>query len=145
MFSISSVVMGLATLASPLLAGRLGKIRALVLTQLVSIPFLLTIGFAPWFGVAMAAFWIRAALMNMGNPLYQAFAMEQVDERARARVSSLMGMGWNIGWSVGPYISGLMQVRVGFAPIFLITTGTYVVGSIIPYVFFAKTEPVPPK
>jgi len=68
-----------------------------------------------------------------------------VDERTRARVSSLMGMGWNIGWSVGPYVSGLMQVRVGFTPIFLITTATYIVGCIIPYVFFAKTDPVPKK
>lgn len=145
MFSVSSVVVGLATLTSPWLADRLGKIRALVLTQLVSIPFLLTIGFAPWLGVAMTAFWIRAALMNMGNPLYSAFAMEQVDERARARVSSLMGMGWNIGWSVGPYLSGLMQMRVGFGPIFMITAGTYLVGSIIPYVFFAQADPVPTK
>jgi MFS family permease len=143
MFSVSSVAMGLATLASPLLAGRLGKIRALVLVQLASIPFLLTIGFAPSFGVAMVAFWVRAALMNMGSPLYQAFAMEQVDERARARVSSLMGMGWNIGWSVGPYVSGLIQMRAGFPPIFLITAGTYVVGSVMPYAFFAKTDPVP--
>jgi len=142
-FSVSSVAMGLATLASPMLAGRMGKIRALVLTQLISIPFLLAIGFAPWLGLAMVAFWIRAALMNMGSPLYNAFAMEQVDERARARVSSLMGMGWNIGWSVGPYLSGLMQVRVGFSPIFLITAGTYLAGSIMPYVFFAKTDPVP--
>lgn len=145
MFSISSVVMGLATLASPTLANRMGKIRALVLTQLVSIPFLLTIGFAPWFGVAMVAFWIRAALMNMSNPLYQAFAMEQVDERARARVSSLMGMGWSVGWSVGPYISGLMQVQVGFTPIFLITASSYVAASITYYVFFAKIDPVPKK
>lgn len=142
-FSVSSVAMGLATLASPMLAGRMGKIRALVLTQLISIPFLLAIGFAPWLGLAMVAFWIRAALMNMGSPLYNAFAMEQVDERARARVSSLIGMGWNIGWSVGPYLSGLMQVRVGFSSIFLITAGTYLAGSIMPYVFFAKTDPVP--
>ena len=95
--------------------------------------------------VAMTAFWIRAALMNMSNPLYSAFAMEQVDERARARVSSLMGMGWNIGWSVGPYISGLMQVRVGFGPIFMITAGAYLVGSIITYALFAKSDPIPIK
>jgi len=140
MFSISSVVMGLATLASPLLANRLGKVRALVLTQLISIPFLLTIGFAPWLGVAMVAFWLRASLMNMGNPLYSAFAMEQVNERARARVSSLMGMSWNLGWSMGPYLSGLLQVRVGFSPIFLLTAGMYFIGSIVLYVFFAPKQ-----
>ena len=54
-----------------------------------------------------------------------------------------MGMGWNIGWSVGPYLSGLLQVRVGFSPIFLITVGTYVIGSIIPYALLGKIDPMP--
>jgi len=44
---------------------------------LASIPFLLSIGFAPFFWLSASAFWIRAALMNMGSPLYEAFAMEQ--------------------------------------------------------------------
>ncbi len=104
-FAISAVVTGTATLASPLLAKRWGRIRSLVITQLVSVPFLLTIGFSPFFWAAGMAFWVRAALMNMGNPLYSAFAMAQVSERERATVSGLMGMSWNIGWAVGPFLS----------------------------------------
>jgi predicted MFS family arabinose efflux permease len=141
-FAVSSVVTGVATLASPLLAQRWGRIRALVLTQLASIPFLLTIGFAPSFAAASIAFWVRAALMNMGNPLYSAFAMEQVQERERATVSGLMGVSWNIGWTIGPFVSGYMQQNpnIGFRPIFVITCTLYVVASILEKVFFQRVD-----
>jgi MFS family permease len=141
-FSISSIVTGLATLASPLLAQRWGRIRALVITQLASIPFLLTIGFAPWFLVAAVGMWVRAALMNMGNPLYTAFAMEQVQERERATVSGLMGVSWNIGWTIGPFLSGYMQQNpnIGFKPIFVITCTTYLVAVFLERVFFQRAD-----
>ena len=142
LFAVSSVITGVATLASPILADRWGRVRALVLTQLVSIPFLLTIGFAPIFWVAAAAFWVRAALMNMGNPLYNAFAMEQVSARERATISGLMGMSWNIGWTIGPYVSGYMQSQpdIGFRPIFVITCTLYVVASVLERVFFQRMD-----
>jgi MFS family permease len=142
LFAVSSVVTGLATLASPLLANRWGRIRSLVLTQMTSIPFLLLIGFSGVLWISGVAFWVRAALMNMGNPLYSAFAMEQVSERERATISGLMGMSWNIGWTVGPYLSGYMQAHpdIGFKPIFLITCTLYVVASILARVYFQKID-----
>jgi MFS family permease len=141
-FSVSSVITGVATLASPLLANRWGRIRALVLTQLVSIPFLLLIGFSGVFWVAAAAFWVRAALMNMGNPLYSAFAMQQFTERERATVSGLMGMSWNIGWTLGPYLSGYMQEHpdIGFQPIFVVTCTLYVIASLLEKLFFQRLD-----
>jgi MFS family permease len=141
-FAVSSVITGTATLAAPLLAGRWGRIRALVITQLVSIPFLLSIGFSGIFWVSAVAFWVRAALMNMSNPLYNAFAMEQVAERERATVSGLIGMSWNIGWTIGPFVSGYMQANpnIGFKPIFVITCTLYVAASILERVYFQKTD-----
>jgi MFS family permease len=142
LFAVSSVVTGMATLASPLLADRWGRIRALVFTQLASVPFLLLIGFSGAFWVSGIAFWVRAALMNMGNPLYNAFAMEQVAERERATVSGLMGMSWNIGWTIGPYLSGYMQANpsIGFKPIFLITCTLYIAASILEKAFFQRVD-----
>jgi MFS family permease len=142
LFSVSAVITGVATLASPLLADRWGRIRALVFTQLASIPFLLLIGFSGMFWVSGIAFWVRAALMNMGNPLYSAFAMEQVVERERATVSGLLGMSWNIGWTIGPYVSGYMQANpnIGFKPIFVITCTLYVVASIVEKVYFQRID-----
>jgi MFS family permease len=141
-FAVSSVITGTVTLCSPLLANRWGRIRSLVLTQLASVPFLLAIGFVPVFSVAAVAFWARAALMNMGSPLYEAFAMEQVAERERATVSGLMGMSWNIGWTVGPFVSGYMQEspRIGWQPIFVITCVLYVVAAVLARVFFQRLD-----
>ncbi|MGC9334662.1 MAG: MFS transporter, partial [Anaerolineae bacterium] len=141
-FAVSSIVTGVATLASPLLADRWGRIRSLVITQMASIPFLLLIGFSGLFWVSALSFWVRAALMNMGNPLYSAFAMEQVKERERATVSGLMGMSWNIGWTVGPYLSGYMQQHpdIGFKPIFLVTCSLYIVASILMRSFFQRLD-----
>jgi MFS family permease len=141
-FAVSSVITGLATLGSPLFARRWGRIRSLVFMQLTSIPFLLTIGFSPFFGLAVIAFWMRQALMNMGSPLYEAFAMEQVEERERATISGLMGMSWNIGWTVGPFLSGYMQAnpKIGFQPIFLITCSLYMLAAILSKVFFQRID-----
>jgi MFS family permease len=142
LFAVSSVITGMATLASPMLARRWGRIRALVMTQLASIPFLLLIGFSGVFWISGIAFWVRAALMNMGNPLYSAFAMQQVEEQERATVSGLMGMSWNIGWTVGPYLSGYMQANpnIGFQPIFLITCSLYIMASLLEKAFFQKID-----
>jgi MFS family permease len=142
LFAVSSVITGLATLASPILADRWGRIRSLVFTQLASIPFLLLIGFSGSFWVSGVAFWVRAALMNMGNPLYNAFAMEQVQERERATVSGLMGMSWNLGWTIGPFLSGYMQEHpnIGFQPIFVITCVLYIVASLLEKAFFQQID-----
>ena len=141
-FAVSAVITGMATLASPMLADRWGRIRALVITQLLSIPFLLTIGFVPVLAVAAIAFWMRAALMNMGGPLYDAFAMEQVTERERATISGLMGMSWNMGWTIGPFLSGYMQENpnIGFKPIFVITSGLYLLAAILARTFFQRLD-----
>lgn len=141
-FAVSAVITGIATLASPIMADRWGRIRPLVMTQLASIPFLLTIGFAPGVGFAVFAFWMRAALMNMGSPLYDAFAMEQVAEKERATVSGLMGMSWNLGWTIGPYLSGVMQdnPNIGWQPIFVITCFLYVTAAVLVKVFFQRLD-----
>ncbi|MFN2242348.1 MAG: MFS transporter [Anaerolineae bacterium] len=142
LFAVSSVITGVATMASPLLAARWGRIRALVFTQLASIPFLLLIGFSGNFWVSGMSFWVRAALMNMGNPLYNAFAMEQFGERERATVSGLMGMSWNIGWTIGPFVSGYMQSSpsIGFPPIFVITCSFYIVAATLEKLFFQRMD-----
>ena len=79
LFAWGSLAMGLGLLAAPPLAERFGKIQIVVITQGLSIPFLILLGFAPVFWVSAFAYYIRVALMNMSSPVYQTFVMEQVD------------------------------------------------------------------
>jgi len=92
---------------------------------------------APAYGAALG---VTVALMNMGNPLYEAFALEQVSQRGRAAVSGPVGMSYYIGWTVGPYLSGYVQAQphIGFKPIFLLTCSLYVGASILERAFFQR-------
>lgn len=127
-FSLSAVFTGFATLLSPWLAGRLGsKIRAVVATQAGSLIFLVILGFAPAFPVVGIAFFLRAGLMNMSIPLYSTFCMEKTVEGKRGVVSSLIQMALQGGWAIGPFISGFVQERWGFPPLFIATSILYAI------------------
>jgi MFS family permease len=135
LFAWGSLAMGLGLLAAPPLADRYGKIQIVVITQGLSIPFLILLGFSPLFWASAVAYYIRVALMNMSSPIYQTFVMEQVEPSSRAMVASLVSMSWNFGWAISPTISGILQVRYGFGPPFLGTIILYAI-SVFLYWFF---------
>jgi MFS family permease len=141
LYSLSALTTGVASLVGPSLAVRLGsKVKTVVLTQGASVVFLLMIGFVPNFWVAGLAVLVRGALMNMSNPLYSAFAMEQTPEHERAAVNSVMQLLWEVGWAVGPYLSGVVQARAGFAPLFISTAVLYSVAIVLTWLFFRNVE-----
>ena len=140
LFAWGSLSMGLGLLAAPLLAERIGKIRLVVVTQALSIPFLFLLGFAPWFWLSTCAYLVRVALMNMSGPVYQTFVMERVEPGARATVASLVSMSWNFGWAFSPTISGLLQVRYGFGPPFMLTILLYTISTALYWAFFDRKK-----
>jgi MFS family permease len=139
-FGISQLGMGLATLVAPIFAERWGNVRTIVASELASLPFLLALGFVPVLPVATGAFWLRATLMNMGGPLYTAFAMEQAEEDERGKLGAMLGLTWSVGRGIGPGISGVVQQQVGFTPLFLTTGTTYLVAAVLLQVFFGDVE-----
>jgi len=136
LFAWGSLAMGIGLLIAPPLADCYGKITVVVLTQALSIPFLIILGFAPWFWLSAGAYLVRLALMNMSSPVYQAFVMEQAAPEARGTVASLVSMSWNLGWAFSPSVSGWLQVEYGFAPVFLGTITTYVIAIYLYWRFF---------
>lgn len=138
LFAWGSLSMGIGLLIAPPLADRLGKIQLVVITQALSIPFLILLGFAPWFWLSTVAYLVRVALMNMSGPVYQTFVMERVEPSARATVASLVSMSWNFGWAFSPTISGLLQVRYGFGPPFMLTIVLYTISTMLYWVFFGR-------
>ncbi len=136
-----SLAMGVGLLIAPPLAARLGKLKLVVITQGLSIPFMILLGFAPWFWASALAYFVRMALMNMSNPIYQNFVLEQVDEGSRATVASLYSMVWNFGRAFSPSISGALQVSAGFGPPFIMAIALYAVAISLYYAFFLRSNP----
>jgi len=140
LFAVGSLAMGIGLLAAPPLADRYGKIRLVVLSQGVSIPFLFLMGFAPWFQLSAAAYLVRLVLMNMSGPVYEAYVMECVEPQARATVASLTAMSWNFGWAFSPQLSGWLQENYGFAPVYFGTGIAYTLAALLYHWFFARQE-----
>ncbi len=136
LFAWGSLAMGIGLLIAPPLADRTGKIQLVVITQGLSIPFLILLGFSPIFWVGAATYYIRLALMNMSSPVYQTFVMENVEPSSRATVASLTSMSWNFGWAFSPTVSGWLQVRYGFGPPFIGTIILYTISVIMYWAFF---------
>lgn len=141
LFSLSFLFISLGTFVGPRLAERLGgKIRTVAFTQLGSVLFMLMIGFVPSLWVAGFGFLMRAALMNMSAPLYSAFCMEQTPEHQQGMASSVLNVAWLVGWAVGPYISGVVQERYGFTPLFIATTILYIIAVGVMWKMFHNAE-----
>lgn len=136
LFAWGSLAMAFGLMAAPPIAERMGKIQLVVVTQALSIPFLVILGFAPWFWMASAAYFVRLTLMNMSTPVYQTFVMEQVDAASRATVASLVSMAWNFGWAFSPLVSGWLQVTYGFNPVFMGTITLYAIAIVMIWKFF---------
>ena len=113
--------------------------------ELLSLPFLLTLGAERHLAIAVGAFWLRATLMQAGIPLINAFVMEALPPSLRARASSLNNTVWNGGWAVSATLSGLIIQRFGYAVPFYITATLYAVAALYFYFSFRHQPEVHPE
>lgn len=142
-FGIAQVCTAIATLAAPALARRFGKLRTAVAAELLSLPFLVTLGGEQLLPVAVGAFWLRATFMQASTPLLQAFVMEVLPPGLRARSTSLNNMVWNLGWAASATVSGLVLERWGDAVPFYLTATLYLVAAVTFYRAFRGTPESP--
>jgi MFS family permease len=113
-FALTSLGTLAAVLAQPRLARRFGQISSVVLVQGLSIPFLVVLGFSPVLWTVILAMAVRNSLMNAGNPIFNAFAMEQVTPAERASLSASMSVLWQVGWVIGGLWFAALQATLGF-------------------------------
>jgi len=114
LFALTSIGTMAAILYQPTLARRFGRLRSVVLVQGASIPFLIVLGFSPLLWTVVAAMAVRNSLMNAGNPIFSAFAMDQVSPSERATLSAAMSLLWSVGWVVGGVYYSAVQGLLGF-------------------------------
>ena len=114
LFAFTSLGTVAAMLAQPRLARRFGQINSVVIVQAASIPFLFVLGFSPILWTVVLAMAVRNSLMNAGNPIFSAFAMEHVAPIERATVAAAMSVLWQTGWVIGAGWYALLQATLGF-------------------------------
>ncbi len=141
----AAATMTVAVLAVPYVAARFGFVRATLLSELLSIPFFVSLAFTMNVTVAVTAVILRQALMNVCHPLWRNFMMEITPDEWRASVNSLAMLAWNLGWGLSVVFGGsLIEASAGLLgadldgytlPI-LITVVIYLAAIFSEYIFF---------
>jgi len=139
-FALGNVTLGIFTIIAPMLANKIGKVKAVVVCQYLSMPFIMLITVTPNLTSATGAFLVRGALMNMAGPISGTLQMEMVSESERATTSGFMVMADMIPRAITASISGEMMTVSDFYTPFLFTTATYFVASSLYFVFFRRAE-----
>ncbi|WP_144512248.1 MFS transporter [Bacillus sp. FJAT-22090] len=142
--SLGSAMTAVAMLLGPALVKKVGQVRALVIFQLLSIPFLFITGYTNSLIIASLGFLLRQALMNAGNPIQSAIAMDLVHDKYKGLANSVNQMVFNIGWaSTGGIATGLVMAYGfywGYAYTFSITGVLYIIASTYFYILFGRKK-----
>jgi len=140
-FSLASLMVFSGSLITPWLVKIThSRIIPTVVTQGTSIIFLFTLGFSPFLWLAAMSLLLRNVLMQMSSPLIENFAMMVSEPQEQGVISSIRGMGWQTGQAVGIFISGLVQTRFGFSPLFITTGILYILSTFLTWVYFRPRE-----
>jgi len=136
----ANAITALLTLTAPRLAKRLGKINAITLTRLASIPLLLTIGLTSILPLAAFFYLFRQGTMDMSAGILQVFSMESVTEKHRGLANSSYQSAFQVPWALAAPIGGLIIVHFGYTPIFILGAFFYILTIIILWARFGSRK-----
>ncbi|HXI18504.1 MAG TPA: MFS transporter, partial [Chloroflexota bacterium] len=142
-FGERALVVGATLLVAPL-ALKLGPVVTIALTQVLSIPFLLVVGFAPTLALASLAYVVRGPLMEMTVPTRDAFLMETVPERARTSAFAVMQLAGQAVAFVVLRLSGQLIEAWGFGLVCSLTGILYLASAALYWSFFRKRPEAAP-
>ncbi|MGD6940505.1 MFS transporter [Cytobacillus gottheilii] len=143
--SLGQAMTAVAMIIGPKVVQRFGEVKAVVILQLSSLPFLLLTAYTEQLWLAAIGFLFRQALMNAGNPIQMSLMMSKVDDSMKGFASSVNQMVFNLGWAVmGPVSTGIVMMYGsywGYATVFTITAILYLIGSLYFLIVFKRFNP----
>jgi MFS family permease len=115
----ATAITALLTLVAPFLAIRFGRVNSIALTQLASIPLLLTIGLTSFLPLAAVLYLFRQPLMDMSMGVLQVFSMEAVPKEHRGLANSSYQASFQLAWALTASLGGIIIVQLGYPPVFI--------------------------
>ena len=135
-----SIVIAVATLASPMLAKKFGLVKAVVVTQAASTLFMFLTPLSSSYIIASSVYTVRALLMNMASPLSQSLIMGLVDEDERGMASGVNAALWRLPSALSTFIGAyLMSIGLLAAP-FFVASILYAISIGLFWFYFRKTK-----
>lgn len=134
----SSILIGVSSLAAPMLARRLGIVKAIVATQGLSMAFMIATPLSPQFSTASIVYTFRSFLMNMAGPLQSSMIMGLVSPDERGAAAGISSALWRLPNSFSVSIgTWLLNENLLSAP-FHIAATLYAISIALFYSFFRR-------
>lgn len=130
----------LGGLLTPVLSRKLGRVRFVLICQLLSVPFLISISFPQGAAIMAVSFFFRNSLMNMANPVLQSMAMDLVEEKHRTVMSSIFQLTDNLFRALGTQMGGYIMMAISYTMPYYITVVLYLLSAVVIYFVFGKNE-----
>jgi MFS family permease len=92
---VANIIIGVATLAAPPLARKIGLVKAIVVTQGLSTLFMFLTPLQPEYLSASFVYTVRAFLMNMASPLQQSMDGDFDTGNVRYKTRERYSFGWS--------------------------------------------------
>jgi MFS family permease len=139
-FGINTIVLSIGNFLAPALSDKIGKVRTVVFTEALSIPFLLMIGLAESLPLAATGYVARTVLMNMAGPVSNALFMEGLTKGERATAVGVVRTGDSFVRGIGSNVGGwFLAVGLYQTPYFVVA-GLYALAIVLFYLFFRNKE-----
>ena len=122
------------------MADRIGKVRTVVLTEAISIPFLMSLSWAPVLNIAVFVYVSRNVLMNMAGPASNVFFMESLTKEERSTATGVVRTVDSFARGIASNITGGLLVTKQYRTPYLLVTILYVVSVFAFYGFFRRNE-----
>lgn len=139
--SIAQMGCVIGGLLVPLLVKYMGRERTVIVCQLLSIPFLISIAFPQGMVALTLSFLMRSTLMNLNNPINQNLSMEMVDEGKRSLLSSVFALSSNFTRALGIIVGGWMMENISYNSPYYVTIVLYLIGTYTFYRIFGMGKP----
>ncbi|MBF0408164.1 MAG: MFS transporter [Candidatus Riflebacteria bacterium] len=137
-FAIGQLGTALGGIFSPWFSKSIGLTNSVVLTEFLSLPFMLIMAYNHSLILCGAAFFFRGAFMNMAIPIRQRVLMERIPPKFRGLASASETASWSVSWAISMMVSGDMIQNLGYAFCLHTTFVLYLVSALLYWYYFRE-------
>lgn len=125
---------------TPWFMKRTTQLRFILLTSIVSIPFMVSMGVLGNLGMVLSCFFARGMLMNMSSPITSMFEMERVKEKECVFASAMILFSYHLVYTYSTRLGGYLIEKYSFGPTFYLSGISYIASAFLYYKFFKKDD-----
>jgi len=141
LFFGARVLNAVSHLGAAWLSRRIGLVNTMVFTHVPSSLLLITVAFAPSFGVAAVLFLLREGLVEMDVPTRQSYVMAVVAPEERTVASGVTHLVRVGAWAVAPSFAGVFMAGWSLMTPLVIGSAMKVAYDVLLYAAFRGTRP----